>query len=502
MSIRFGTSGWRGLIAKDFTFPSLRICSQAIAEEISRLKEHNKPVIVGYDTRFLSENFAMEASQILAKNGIEVRLSDRDVPTPVVAHAIIQAQASGGVNITASHNTWDYNGLKFSSSWGGPALKDTTHSIEMFCDVIEKSTNGVQTRFQDALIANKLIQKTDFKAPYLKHLRKLIDPRPFKQRKLKVVVDVLYGTARGYLPELLRELGCEVEVLHENRDVMFGGGGPDPSTAGMQALVERVKKSKAHLGLATDGDADRFGVVDAGGKMYFANEILALLTRYLHESRGLTGIVARSVMTTHAIDAAARKYGLELKETPVGFKYIGEIMKEAESIMPSTEGEFVLGGEESGGFTMKGHLPEKDGILACLMVAEMVASSKKTIGELTNSFHKEIGVFLTRRLNIKATPDLVSNLKEQFQHKPPIEINGLHVHRIVDIDGFKFIFHGGSWLGVRFSGTEPIIRLYLEGDSEKQLDVLAEAGKSLLYPKGHAKKGPAGAKKRRSVAVH
>ncbi|OVE75716.1 hypothetical protein BVX98_07110 [bacterium F11] len=481
MTIKFGTSGWRGIIAKDFTFPYLRICTQAIAEEVFRNREHNKPIVVGYDTRFLSENFALEAGKILANNGLEVRFSNRDVPTPTVAFEIIRSGAAGGLNITASHNPWTYNGLKYSSGWGGPALKEMTQSIENSCEVLEENPAGIKTASKDPHLMDQLIQHLDFKTPYVKHIKSLIDAKAFRGRKLKVVVDVMHGTARGYLAELLQDLGCQVELIHEERDVYFApGGSPDPSSVGLKDLVERVKKTKANLGLATDGDADRFGVVDADGTITTANDILALLTRYLHQSRGWTGIVAKSVMTTHAIDAAARKYGLEVKETPVGFKYIGEIMRQSESIYPSQEGEFVMGAEESGGFSIRGHVPEKDGILACLLVAEMVASSKKTIKSLLDSFHEEVGVFINRRINIQSTPNLVSTLKEQFEHKPPTHIDGLAVHRIVDLDGIKFIFHGGSWLGVRFSGTEPIIRLYLEGNSTKQLEILEKAGRSLL----------------------
>lgn len=492
MTIKFGTSGWRDIIAEGFTFPNLRICSQAIAEEIFRQKNHNKPVIVGYDTRFLSEKFAAEAARILANNGIEVRLSGRDVPTPVVAYEIIRAQAAGGVNITASHNPYTYNGLKFSTAWGGPALPETTHSIENLCSLINEGDVAVKNNSEEARLATKLIRTSDFRDAYIKHIKNLVDASAFRGRKLKVVVDNLFGTARGYLAEMLRDLGCEVQVLHDYRDVYFAGRGPDPSTEGLAELVAAVRKSKAQLGLACDGDADRFGVVDADGRIITPNDILPLLARYLHESRKWTGIIARSVMTTHAMDAVAKKYGLEIKETPVGFKHIGEIMKEAESIVPSKGGEFVVGGEESGGFTMRGHVPEKDGILACLMVAEMVASTRKSIRELTDALHKDVGPYFTRRINITATPELVASLKDRLSHKPPVEINGLHVHRIVDIDGFKFIFHGGSWLGVRFSGTEPVVRVYVEGDSEKQLDALIKAGESLLtppaLPKGKAKK--------------
>ncbi len=483
MAIKFGTSGWRGIIAEEFTLPSLRICTQAIAEQIFKEKNHIKPVIVGYDTRFMSEKYASEVASILANNGIEVKFSNRDVPTPVVAFEILHSEAGAGLNITASHNPYTYNGLKYSSSWGGPALPETTHAIEALCTIIKESEVATSSKSDDPRLTNKLIRPEDFRPAYVEHVKKLIDAEPFKQKKLKIVVDVFHGTGRGYVAEILKDLGCEVTVLHESRDVYFEGKGPDPSTEGLSELIAAVKKQKAHLGLATDGDADRFGVVDADGTVYSANDILALLAKYLHTSRGWQGVIAKSVMTTHAINAVARKYALTVKDTPVGFKHIGEVMKESESIWPQPDGEFVMGAEESGGFTMRGHVPEKDGILACLLVAEMTATSGATIKEQLKDLHNDVGVFLSRRINIEATPDIVQALKEQFATKPPVQIDGLHVQRIVDLDGFKFVFHGGSWLGVRFSGTEPIVRLYLEGNSEEQLKILQKAGESLIHPK-------------------
>jgi len=467
-------------MAEGFTFPNVRICTQAIAEEVFSQKNHNKPFIVGYDTRFLSEHFAREAAQILANNGIEVFLSNRDVPTPVVACEIIRVGAGGAINITASHNPFDYNGLKYSTDWGGPAIPEITRSVENFISLIIKGEIGVITKNEDGRLAGKLIQETDFRPHYLKHIKHLLDPAAFRGHNPKIIVDVLFGTSRGYLADILQEMGCQVEVIHNQRDVLFGGKGPDPSEAVLEKLIQEVRTKKADLGLACDGDADRFAVVDAGGYYLTPNDILPLLARYLVQSRGWKGIIARSVMTTHGVDAVARKFGLEIKETPVGFKHIGEIMKEADSIMPSNDGEFVMGAEESGGFTMRGHIPEKDGILACLLVAEMVASSHKTVRELIQSLHEEVGAHFSKRINFEVTPDHVNLLKERFGSKPPTTIDGLHVQRIVDIDGYKFIFFGGAWLGVRFSGTEPVIRLYLEGNSQEQLNVLAEAGKKLL----------------------
>lgn len=485
MPIKFGTSGWRDVMADNFTFPNVRVCAQAISEQIYRDKNHNKPVIVGYDTRFFSEEFAREAARILANNAIETRFSDRDVPTPVVSFEVIRAQAAGGINITASHNPYNYNGIKFSSAWGGPALKETTTSIEQSCQHVLAGEVLLKEKSSNPELTEKLIQPADFRTPYLAHIRSLVNGDAFKKSKLKIVVDVLNGTARGYLAELLREFGCDVQVINEEQDVTFGGGGPDPSGEKLKNLATLVKKTKANLGLACDGDADRFGIVDAGGVYYAPNEILSLLAWHLHDSRQWSGVMARSVMTTHAIDAVGRHFGMPVRETPVGFKYIGEIMKEADAIYPSKEGDFLMGGEESGGFTMRGHIPEKDGILACLLVAEMVALNKKTITTLLAELHKKVGVYLSRRMNIQATPELVTSLKDWFSHKPPTEIGGLQVKRIIDLDGYKFIFQGDAWLGVRFSGTEPIVRVYYEGHSEKEMETLKKAAESLVKSAQH-----------------
>ncbi len=239
MTIKFGTSGWRDIIAGGFTFPKLRICTQAIAEQIFREKNHTRPVVVGNDTRFLSEDFAQEAAHILANNGLEVRLSDRDVPTPVVAFEILRSQAAAGINITASHNPYSYNGLKLSSPWGGPALPETTRAVEALCTAIKEGE--VALKSSDAQLVDKLIRRENFQPAYAKQAKGLIDGDAFKGRRLKIVVDVLHGTGRGYLPEILRDLGCEVEALHENRDVTFEGRGPDPSTVGLEALVKLVR---------------------------------------------------------------------------------------------------------------------------------------------------------------------------------------------------------------------------------------------------------------------
>lgn len=482
MPIKFGTSGWRDVIAQGFTFGGVRTVAQAIAEQVKKERLHNRPVLVGYDTRFLSENFAETIAEILSANGLEVHLTSRDVPTPVLAFEIIRSRAAGAVNVTASHNPWDYSGVKFSSAWGGPALPATTAAIEETCRSIEAGEINIRrSRGADhETLTKRLIQPIDPRPPYLKQIRGLVDLKAIKRARLNVAVDCLYGTGRGYLDALLEECGCKLNVLHNWRDVLFAGHGPDPSPTMLRELVDKIRSSHAKLGLATDGDADRFGIVDADGSFISPNEFLALLVHHLHETRGWTGVVARSVMTTHFIDALGKKYGLTVQETPVGFKYIGEIMVKENSVYPSRGGNFLLGGEESGGFTMRGHVPEKDGILACLLAAEMVAVHKKPLRKILAELQKDTGPFLSERSNYIAEPATVANLKEKLVKDFPTHLAGMQVRRIIDLDGHKFVFTDGSWLGLRGSGTEPMIRVYAEANDPKKLQALARAGKDLI----------------------
>jgi phosphoglucomutase len=479
MTIKFGTSGWRDVIAQGFTFGGVRTVAQAIAEQIRKEKLHNRSMLVGYDTRFLSENFAREVASIFSANGLEVHLTSRDAPTPVLAFEIIRSRAAGAVNITASHNPWDYSGLKYSSAWGGPALPATTAAIEEICRAIEVGEVQIR-RPKDEALASRLIQPMDPRPAYLKYVRGLLDVKAIKKAGLSVVVDSLYGTGREYLDTLLEECGCKVTVLHNWRDVLFGGTGPDPSPHNLKELVSKVQSSRARLGLATDGDADRFGIVDADGGFISPNDFLALMVHHLHVTRGWTGVVARSVMTTHFIDAVGKKYGLITQETPVGFKYIGEIMAKENAVYPSKNGNFLLGGEESGGFTMRGHVPEKDGILACLLAAEMVATHKSPLRKIMADLQKETGPFLSERFNYPTDPVTVGNLKETLSKNFPTQLAGVQVRRIVDIDGHKFVMTDGSWLGLRPSGTEPMIRVYVEASNPKRLQALAQAGRDLI----------------------
>ncbi len=466
--IKFGTSGWRGILAEDFTFPNARLVCQAIAEYLKQEGLADKGVIVGYDTRFRSEAFAAAAVEVMAANGITSFLTTRDTPTPVVSFAIRDGNKAGGINFTASHNPPEYNGLKFSPASGGPAPEPVTTAIEA---LIRKLSPGQVKIISMAAARDKgLVVDIDPRAAYFAHLKTLIDTDVLRRANLRVVADVLYGTGRDYLDAFLKEAGVKVELLHGWRDAYFGGHRPEPSAQFLGELAARIPESRAHLGLAVDADADRFGVMDSSGNYHEANEILALLLDYLIESRGWEGGVARSVATTRLIDRVAARYGRPVYETKVGFKYLGEYILKDQAVMV---------GEESEGFSMKHHLPEKDGVLACILVAEMVARTGKGIPQLLSGLFAKVGALYGRRLNLSLPAAAKERLMAHLA-QAPARFAGLAVTEHVTIDGHKFILEDGSWVCLRPSGTEPVVRFYLEAPSEEALERLQQAGETLI----------------------
>ncbi len=469
--ITFGTSGWRGVIAEDFTFAGVRAVSRAIGEYV--LAEEpgaaTRGLVVGYDPRFLSEAFAAEAARALAGEGIRVFLTERDTPTPVIAYEIIRRNAAGGIVITASHNPPEWNGVKFSAAWGGPALPAATKRIEARANAL--LAEGRAAGMPDAGGgASRLIERIDPAEAYLARLRALVDLAALGRARLKVVVDPLYGSGRGYLDRLLAEAGCEVSLLHDRRDPYFGGRPPEPSAEGLRELAARVLEQGAHLGLATDGDADRFGLVDADGSFLEPNYFLGLLLHHLVRTRGWTGGVARSVATSHLVDRVARHLDIPVFETPVGFKYIGELI---------AQDKVVLGGEESAGLSVKSHVPEKDGILACLLAAELLASHGGSLTARLRALYDTVGTILTRRLNYRLQPGAVDRLRARLE-EPPKRLADRAVVEVSRLDGVKMILEDGGWLLLRPSGTEPVVRLYAEASTEAELAALIAEGQAIL----------------------
>jgi len=455
--IKFGTSGWRGIIAEDFTFANVRLASAAIAHHL--LAHSGRPrVVVGYDTRFLSERFAETAADTLSSHGVETFLCGRAEPTPALAHEIIQRERQGGVNITASHNPAEYNGLKFSGADGGPALPEVTRDIERLASAIlagEYSLRGPQ-------FTAPLRHAADPGPAYLAALRDKVDLKVIRDARLKVAYHPLYGAGRGYVDGILKEAGAAVLTLDDFRDPLFAGTGPDPSEQNLARLAHLVREEGCAIGLATDGDADRFGIVDADGTWVQPNYILAVLADYLIGDRRIPGGLGRSVATTHLIDAVAHCHNVPLYETPVGFKYIGELIR---------QDKLAMGGEESAGMSVRGHVPEKDGILACLLVAEAVARRGGSIRQQLAALFDKTGPRYPVRINLKLTPEISRSLPSKLARDPE-KLGSQKIARLDRSDGLKMIMADGSWVLVRLSGTEPLARLYCEAPSHVELDTL------------------------------
>lgn len=467
--ISFGTSGWRGILGEDFTFDNVRVVIKAIADNLKTAGEHNKGVVVSCDTRFMGQRFAQEASRVLAGEGITAFLCERDTPTPVISFEILRRQAAGAINFTASHNPSEYNGVKFSPSWGGPALPATTSDIERRANEMLGSVCYQQTSLADAGQSGLLV-RIDPREEYLKALEQKVDFDAVRHVG-KVALNPLYGTARGYLDAPLRDHGVAFQMINAHLDPYFGGQPPEPSENHIPDFISVVKNDpEIRLGLATDGDADRFGILDADGSFIEPNYIIALLLDYLVRVRGVKGGAARSVATSHLVDAVAKKHGVPLYETPVGFKYIGELI---------SQDKIVIGGEESAGLSIKGHVPEKDGILACFLVAEMVAREGKTIRELLERLYGEVGRFITRRDNIRLSPELENAYADKINSLPAM-VAGAKVKEVVKIDGIKLLLEDGSWMLFRKSGTEPVVRLYGEAASDARLAEVMAAGRAFI----------------------
>jgi len=398
MPIRFGTSGWRAIIADEFTYKNVELATEAICSYL-KTTETPGPIVIGNDTRFMGEKFVAVAAEIAARKGFRVLHCSHPVPTPAMSFAIRSNKAAGGINFTASHNPPEYQGIKFSTADGAPALPEVTSQIEKAIADGSKADDS----------AGGEITEFDPRPAYLDDLKTKIRFDAIAEGGGHYVYDPLWGTGRGYLDNVLRESGLEVETIHDWRDVTFGGQAPEPGEEHVSELRERIKATGATLGLATDGDADRFGVIDGDGTFITPNELVALLTDYLAESRGWTVGVARSVATSHLVDRVAKDRGLQLFETPVGFKYIGELIN---------KDEIILGGEESAGLSIRGHYPEKDGILACLLAAEAVAARKAPLTEQLAALTKRVGTLFSGRIGVKLTPDVSARLKEKLSSEP------------------------------------------------------------------------------------
>ncbi len=462
MKIHFGTSGWRGIIAKDFTFENVAITSYAIAQHLLSSKE--KTVIIGYDTRFLSDEFARVAASVLAGYGIKSYFSVTDIPTPVIAYFTVAKKARGAINITASHNDPYYNGIKFSAKTGGPALPEETKDIENRINAFLKNKKAIKKIPFEKAVEEKTI--IPFKETgYIEAVKKLIDFTPIKKQRLRVIYDPFFATGRKYLPKLL-ENSTDFTMIHGKRDTLFGGLHPEPTGKNLNSLIKKIISTKADLGLATDGDADRFGIVDRGGTFVPPNVVLPIIYYYLLTKREIKGSVVRTVATTHMLDRIAKYFGYESIETPVGFKYIGDAI---------VKGEAIFGGEESGGASMKNWLADKDGILVDLLVTEIISRRKKSLAALFKELTEKFGKIYSGRMDFKyiGNRDVIEKSLKSKVKKLKRELS---IKKINEIDGTKMILSDGSWMLFRFSGTEPKIRIYAESDDKSKLNALLKKG--------------------------
>ena len=464
VQIKFGTSGWRAVMAEEFTFANVRRAVTGIARYVASQKPAEARVIVGRDPRFLGETFCAMAAEILEAHNITPLLIAEPAPTPAISYAVIREKADGAINFTASHNPPEYNGIKFSTPDGAPALPEATHRIEA---EIEKA--GASS--EKGTGAKGLRQALDPRGPYLARLKEIVDLEAIRKAGLKVVFDPLWGAARGYSDGLLRDAGVDVHAVHDSRDVLFGGHAPEPDDHLLGDLRHKMRETGARVGIATDGDADRFGIVDEDGTFLQPNYVIALLFDYLVESRGWKNGVGKSVATTNLINALAEHHGIELHETPVGFKYIGELIK---------QDKIVIGGEESAGLSIRHHVPEKDGVLAGLLCCEAVARRGKPMGKQLQELFVKVGSFYPQRENFRLTAEV----KEKFTGKlgqQPREFFGRKVSNVVRTDGLKLVFDDGSWVCYRLSGTEPVVRVYTEERTVEGLKKLSVAAKQWIF---------------------
>ena len=481
MTIHFGTDGWRAVMSDTFTFTNLRLVAQAIADAVASPEWTNgaakecspdpHKMVVGFDTRFLSDRYATEVARVLAANGFTVLLAQADAPTPVISHAVRQQNAIGGVMITASHNAPRYNGVKLKSASGASALPEQCRRVEVYLNDNEERARGPNLMDLEQAREMKLIQRFNPIPAYYEHLRKLIDCDIIAENPQRFVIDSMYGSGRGVIRGFLQGTGCEISEIRGEMNPGFGGVHPEPIRQNLGALAGAIGAGMGSFGIATDGDADRIGAMDERSNFVDPHKIMSLALRYLVEKRGLTGSVVRTVSTTRMIDRLANKYGLTIHETPVGFNHIADYMMKE---------NVLIGGEESGGIGFTGHIPEGDGILMGLLIVEMVAEAHSTLYEMVEDLQKEVGPVFYDRIDLRLKyPIAKEKMVSLLVNQPPSSLGGETLSEVSTLDGVKYLFADDSWLLIRPSGTEPVLRVYAEGRSEPMVKELLNYGKSI-----------------------
>ena len=467
--IKFGTDGWRAVISDEFTFENVKKVAQAMADYVliqkDVLKKRDFKIVVGYDTRFLSDKYAELTACVMASNGIPTIIADRPCPTPSVSYAIKNKNLIGGIVITASHNPARYNGMKYKAYYSGSASADITKKIEALLGI-----NEIKYKALQGLKDKGILSYENIIPAHLGFIKKYVKLNLLKKTKLKVLVDTMYGVGNSYIEDLTGGK-CKVDTIHNEVNPGFCGINPEPIMPNLKELADKTKKNKYAIGLATDGDADRLGVALPNGKLLTGHKVMTLLLLHLLEDKKMTGDVVQTICGTVLIEKICKKYGLRMHETPVGFKYICDIMQKE---------DVLVGGEETGGVAFKGYIPERDGVLSGLLILEMMAMRGKAIEKIIKDIEKEYGTFEYRRLDMRVPDEKKNKLMGYLKNNPVKKVLDKDVVEIKDYDGYKFIAEDRSWLMLRLSGTEPIIRIYAEAPSEKKAFAILEYGKRLV----------------------
>jgi alpha-D-glucose phosphate-specific phosphoglucomutase len=468
--IKFGTDGWRGIIAEDFTFDNVRICAQGYADYLHKSGLAKHGLIIGYDTRFASRDFASAAAEVIAGNGIKVFLSHKAEPTPVVSYGVVDKQAGGAIIITASHNPGKWNGFKIKSQDGASAPTAVIAEIEKTVAAVFDSGKVNRLPLSEA-IDRGLVEYTDLYPAYEVQIARLVDLDGIKKAKLKIAVDSMHGAGAGYFKALLKDTGFEIIEINDQPNPAFPGmKQPEPIAVNLARLSELVKAKRADVGLATDGDADRIGIMDENGNFLTQLQVYALLALYLLEVRKQRGAIVKTITTTSMLDKLGKLYNVPVYETKVGFKYVAPLMLQHDAL---------IGGEESGGYGLRGHIPERDALLAGLCFIDFMVKTVKKPSGLLKDLYDKVGEHYYDRLDIEFPENQRESIISRIKNSHPKTIDNVRVVKEDTIDGFRYTLSDGSWLLIRFSGTEPLLRIYTESHSMDMVKRLLEIGKKI-----------------------
>jgi alpha-D-glucose phosphate-specific phosphoglucomutase len=469
--IKFGTDGWRGIIAEDFTFDNVRTCAQAVAEYLEQDKLDKRGLVIGYDTRFASEDFAAAAAEVMAGNDIKVHLCLKPAPTPVVSFTVPATKSAGAIVITASHNPGSWNGFKYKSQDGASAPLEVTSQIEKNITSLTRSGVSVKRLALDKALRKGIVDYVDPSPAYFEHIGRFVDIERLRRQKLNIIVDPMYGAGIGYFKVILQGDSLKISEINAERNPSFPQIQPEPIARNLTKLSRLVVGRKADAGIATDGDADRIGIVDEKGQFLTHHQVFALLCLYLLEVRGERGAMVRALASTIMVSHLGKLFDVPVYETPVGFKYVANLMMEKDAI---------IGGEESGGYGFRGHIPEKDGILSGLYFLDFMTKTGKTPSQLLDYLYSKVGPHYYDRRDFHISAAKRQTIVQRLSSNAPATVAGSKVTKVDTTDGFRFFLGDESWLLIRFSGTEPLVRIYAEAESLERASKLLDEGEKLI----------------------